>query len=146
MYLQEHSYRRNQKWNKLNASVNTVLLPMMEKKLPATGKATKPPPGPKAVESSVRWDVGNACLELEYADVREPGFYCGLMGWYLAGRFPCGWGDRDAGGKIRLYEPTDESGYNPDEPDLLKLVLSYQETQLLNPKVSLPRGGRLIVY
>jgi hypothetical protein len=93
----------------------------------------------------LEWNILGACMELGYADLREPGFSCGLMAWHLAGRFPCGWGERDAGGQLRLLGPVDESGYDPNEPDWLKLVLSNQD-RLFNPKVRLPATGKLVVF
>jgi hypothetical protein len=103
------------------------------------------PGGTVEVGNTLRWDILGACMELEYADIREPGFFCGLMAWYLAGRFPCGWGERGENGAIRLYGPEDVSGYDPNEPDWLKLVLSNQE-RLFRPKIAWPAAGKLLVY
>jgi len=58
---------------------------------------------PQVVGHCVRWDVLGACIESEYADLCSPGFFTGLMGWYMRGRFPCGWGEVDRDGAIREF-------------------------------------------
>jgi hypothetical protein len=145
MHLHEHARELYRRWNDLVRVVKEELHPLVERKvLPAVARlASAHEPTP--IRDSVQWDVLGACLELEYADVREPAFFCGLMGWYLVGRFPCGWGERDVGGGLALHGPLDEGEYDPNEPDWLKLVLSYQEP-LFRPKVSLPKAGKLLVY
>jgi hypothetical protein len=137
MHLHTHARRRYQRWNDRVREVKEVVTPLVRGKLAGLGQPS--------VEVAVQWDLLGACLELEYADVREPGYFCGLMAWYLGGRFPCGWGERDESGQLRLYGAVDESDYDPNEPDWLKSVLAYQD-HVFRPKVRLPRVGKLLVY
>jgi hypothetical protein len=137
MDLHAHAHERYQRWNDLVRAVKEDMTPLVQGKLAGVGQAS--------VEVAVRWDLLGACMELEHADVREPGYFCGLMAWYLGGRFPCSWGERDELGHLRLYGAVDESDYDPDEPDWLKLVLAYQD-RVFRPKVRLPRFGKLLVY
>ena len=46
---------------------------------------------PKVFEDTVQWDILHVCLEAEYADVYQPGFYASQAYWYVKGHFPCGW-------------------------------------------------------
>jgi hypothetical protein len=136
MFLHTHARERYRRWNDIVRAVKEAVNPLVERKVAAViGQ----------LAGSARWDILGACMEWEYADVGEPGFFTGLMQWYLGGRFPCGWGDRDAGGTIRLYGPLAESDYHPSETDWLKLVLVNQE-RLFRPNVRLPAVGKLLVY
>src|SRR5262245_29923222 len=141
MFLHTHARERYGQWNDLVVEVKTALHPLLEGKLAPMRESL----GAHEVKNTLEWNILSACMELEYADVREPGFFVSLMPWYIAGRFPCGWGERDASGQVRLHGPVDESEYDPNEPDWLKLVLSNQE-RVFNPKVRLPAVGKLMVF
>jgi hypothetical protein len=145
MFLHAQAPERYDRWNDIVEDVKEVLVPLVERKTSILAGQLESPEDQTAVMHSVRWDILGACMELEYADVREPGFFCGLMPWYLDGRFLCGWGDTGEGGNIELYGPVDESGYDSSEPDRLKLVLANQD-RLFRPKVRLPAVGKLLVY
>jgi hypothetical protein len=140
MFLHTHHRDRYRRWNDLVEEAKTAAKPLMTKIASFFEQLGTP-----EVKHCVEWDVLAACMELEYADVRPPGFSNGLMGWYLSGRFPCGWGERDKAGVIHLYGPTDQSDYDPNEPDWLKLVLANQD-RVFQPKISLPSVGKLLVF
>jgi hypothetical protein len=144
MHLHTHARGRYQRWNEIVQSVQTATVPLVRQKLATVGEQLGPD-GLALLEGAVQWDVLGACMELEYADLRGPGFFCGLIAWYLDGRYPCGWGEIDETGKLLLYGPIDEGEYDANEPDWLKLVLANQE-RLYHPKVRLPAAGRLVVY
>ena len=74
-------------------------------------------------------------MESEFADVRRPGFFTDLMGWYKRGRFPCGWGEVDQDGKIHLAEMESE-GTDP--------IFRAINFPLLEPPIRVPQG-RLIL-
>lgn len=95
---------------------------------------------PEVVGHCVRWDVLGACMEGEYADVRQPSFFTDLMDWYIRGRFPCGWGKVNKDGQIRLAEM--ESEDDPAGPDPITRTLYFP---LLEPPIRLPEG-RLIIF
>jgi hypothetical protein len=145
MFLHTHALERYRRWNHLVVAVKDVVNPLIERKLLSLADRLDVPPCLKVVRDAARWDLLGACMELEYADVRQPGYFRGLMFWYLSGRIPCGWGDRDEGGALHLYGPVYESGYEPNEPDWLKLVFANQE-RVIHPKVTLPSKGHLLVY
>src|SRR5262245_3964859 len=99
---QQHTRDRYQEWNNLVGEIKVILEPLAEKK--GRGLAL-PVPAWTTVMSALKWDILHACMELEYADLRPPGFFCGLMDFYLGGHFPCGWGERRPDGTIQLFEP-----------------------------------------
>lgn len=39
---------------------------------------------------SVQWDILHLCMEAEFGDIVEPGFYHAIAFYYLKGHFPCG--------------------------------------------------------
>jgi hypothetical protein len=146
MFLHHNAHDRYQNWNKIVVAVKKEMKPILKKTAVA---ALKPfsleVEDIKAIQDDLSWNVLGACMELEYGDVREPAFFCGLTCWYLSGRFPCGWAERNAKGKIALLGPVEDSEYDPNEPDWLKLVLANQE-RLFNPKVRMPKKGKLVVF
>ncbi len=95
---------------------------------------------PEVVGHCVRWDVLGPCMECEYADVRHPSFFTDLIGWYIRGRFPCGWGKIDRDGRIQLAETVPEG--DPAGPDPMTRGLSFPVLEL---RIKLPQG-RLIIF
>ena len=75
-------------------------------------------------------------MESTFADVRSLGFFTDLMGWYMRGRFPCGWGEVNQEGRIRLAE------MEYDGPDPITRALNFP---VLEPQIRLPEG-RLIFF
>ena len=143
-FLQAHAPDRKKAWNRTVREVKQSLLPLVQRKTRAVARRLTITQA-ATVQHAAECDILGACMELEYADVRAPGLYCGLVLWYLRGRFPCGWGERLETGEVRLYGPEDEGEYDPDEPDWLKLIFANPE-RLDYPKVRLPRTGKLVVY
>lgn len=140
VYLSRTARERYQEWNDIVRKIKARTEPLVESKLDPLvlefGLA-------RAVDDDVRWDVLHACMELEYADLRPPAFYAELMEWYLKGRFPCGWGARDARGRIRLAEV--EADLGPNEPDYLYKAAMWPVHSLTAPDKELP-PGKLIIY
>jgi hypothetical protein len=58
---------------------------------------------PKVFEDTVQWDILQVCMEAEYADVYQPGFYASQAYWYVKGHFPCGWEGKFPKGKLVIY-------------------------------------------
>lgn len=145
MHLHTHARDRYRNWNDIVDSVKAVSTPLLERWLAPALAALGSAEAQASVVAAAEWDILGACMELEYADIRAPSFFCGLMPWYISGRFPCGWGERTPAGAIQLYGPVDEGDYDPTEPDWLKLVLANQE-RLFHPQVKLPSAGKLVVY
>jgi hypothetical protein len=58
---------------------------------------------PKAVSDCVEWDILHLCVEAEYSDVVEPGFFSSLSYHYYTGHFPCGYKGKIPNGKIVVY-------------------------------------------
>jgi hypothetical protein len=139
MYLHRHAKQRYQQWNELVDSVKSVVVPLVHAKLAGMPRELD------EVKATVNWDVLGACMELEFADVREPEFFVGLMSLYGAGHFPCGWGERDYQGVIHTYGPVEKMEDDADEADLTRLALSAQE-RLFRPTVVWPTAGKLLVY
>ena len=132
-YLHDHALDRYRGWNQIVDDVKAAMIPMVEQKI---GSVVMEHALPEVVGHCVCWDVLGACMESEYADLRKLGFFTGLMGWYMRGRFPCGWGEIDRDGKIRLAES------ESDGPDPITRALNFP---LLEPPIRLPEG-RLIIF
>jgi hypothetical protein len=139
MYLHWHAKQRYQQWNELVDSVKTVFVPVVGERLAGMPRELDP------VKVQVNWDVLGACMELEFADVREPAFFSGLMRVYLSGHFPCGWGERDADGVIHQYGPIEKTDDDINATDLAQIALNSQQ-RLFRPKVVWPTAGRLLVF
>ena len=58
---------------------------------------------PKVFEDTVQWDILGVCMEAEYADIFQPGFYASQAYWYINGHFPCGWEGKFPNGKLIVY-------------------------------------------
>lgn len=58
---------------------------------------------PREFRGAVDWDVLHACMEAEYADVFQPGFYASQAYWYVKGHFPCGWQGAFLSGKLVIH-------------------------------------------
>ena len=145
MHLHVHAHDRYQKWNDIAIECNELLAVMLKKKLSTIAELLGTETNYKKIWKSIRCDIRGACMELEFSDIREPGFFCGLMEWYFAGRFPCGWGEPDVDGKTVLLGPVDEGEQNLNETDWTKIVLAEQD-RVYRPKVRLPAKGKLLVY
>jgi hypothetical protein len=132
-HLHDHARDRYRCWNQTADEVKAVLIPMLERKI---GPVVKVHDLPEIVGHFVRWDVLGACMESEFADIFPTAFFTDLMGWYKRGRFPCGWGELDRSGKIRLAEMEN------DGHDLLTRTLNFP---LHEPPIRLPEG-KLIIF
>jgi hypothetical protein len=136
-YLHQHARDRFQRWNQIVAEVKAAFEPLVERKI---GPVVEEHALPGVVGRCVPWDVLGACMKSEYAEVRRPSFFTDLMGWYMRGRFPCGWGEGDRDGKIPLALTEPES--DPYGPDRLTRALNFP---FLEPPIRLPEG-RLIIF
>lgn len=143
MYLGTHAHDRYQNWNDIVMDVKKVSGPIAQRKALLLGRTERSMK--KRIEDCINWDIMGACMELEYADIRVPSFFCWLMEFYLLGHFPCGWGERNNKGKILLYGPVEENDYDPNEQDPRKLALVDQE-RLVSPQIRMPTSGKLLVY
>ena len=107
-YLHDHAQERYQSWNQIVDDAKAALIPMVDRKMEPVIRQHALP---EVVGHCVCWDVLGACMESEYADICSPGFFTVLMGWYMKGRFPCGWGRsigmaRSASPRASLMVPT----------------------------------------
>ncbi|MGN6779607.1 hypothetical protein [Rhizobium sp.] len=58
---------------------------------------------PDTFLSCVRWDIFHLCMEAEYSDLVEPGFFSSLSYYYFKGHFPCGFSGVFPEGKFIVY-------------------------------------------
>ncbi|HEY1225272.1 MAG TPA: hypothetical protein VGE54_08610 [Brevundimonas sp.] len=58
---------------------------------------------PKVVLDAVNWDILHLCMEAEFSDVQQPGFYASQAYWYAAGHFPCGWRGAFPDGRLIIF-------------------------------------------
>jgi hypothetical protein len=146
MHLQAHAHDAYQKWNDIVDAVKEVVIPLVDLKVSDLApKVVDIDGGVKKLSASIRWDILGACVEIEYAEFKPPSYFSALMNWYLAGRFPCGWGEVDENGKICLLGPSEDGNYNWEETDAAKIV-EAEVSRVYSPKVYLPDKGKLIVY
>lgn len=139
VYLHDHARDRYRNWNVLVEQVKSVLMPMLDVDLDPLLYHLKLPTD---VRDTVNWDLLAACMELEYADIRPPDYFTGIIHWYRSGRFPCGWGGIDDQGRIKLVKIP--AHLDPADPDYFWKAVHWPifSTTL---KVQVPEG-RLIVY
>ena len=138
-FLHDYARERYRRWNEIVIAIKEIVAPMLDQKLDPILESLDLP---ERVRHTVSWDVVSACMELEYSDIREPGYALGLTGWYLQGRFPCGWGGIDDRGKIFLAEM--EPLLDPNDPDYLMKAINWPVFSLSKP-IHVPEG-RLILY
>ena len=53
--------------------------------------------------SVVKWDVVGGLAQAAFYDYVPNGFYLGLLYWYRAGHFPCGWRGVHPQGRLVIY-------------------------------------------
>ncbi len=79
---------RGSEWNKCAKAFrlffDECLAPTVSSRLVASGLSTD-------LLKCVAWDIVSYMQELNYLDIRRPGFYHDLWSAYRRGEFPCGW-------------------------------------------------------
>jgi hypothetical protein len=98
--LIERSRVRFNQWNDIVASIKVITEPIVRKKVEAV---VRDHDLPKVFEDTVQWDILHVCMEAEYADVYQPGFYASQAFWYINGHFPCGWEGSFPNGTLIVY-------------------------------------------
>ena len=98
--VQDKTMDRYQQWNDLVRDLKPHVKSLVDRKTKGVVKEHRLP---KAFTDSVMWDILNACLECEYADLCSPSFYDDLANWYIKGHFPCGWEGNFPAGKLIIY-------------------------------------------
>jgi hypothetical protein len=85
-------------WNQTVVQIQGVLDPIIDK-----GLASLEPTLAKKLRGCCRFDLLGACMEHEHSDVIAPALHTELGGWYLQGRFPCGWNGEYPQGRLIVY-------------------------------------------
>jgi hypothetical protein len=98
--LLERSKQRFNEWNDLVAQIKLATEPLVRGKIEAVAREHGLP---KIFEDTVQWDILHVCMEAEYADVYQPGYYASQAYWYVKGHFPCGWEGEFPKGKLIMY-------------------------------------------
>jgi len=98
--LQERSPSSLNHWNDIVASLKPVTELLVRKKIAPIILQHELP---KVFEDTVQWDVLHLCMEAEYSDVYQPGFYASQGYWYVKGHFPCGWEGNFPDGTLIVY-------------------------------------------
>jgi hypothetical protein len=98
--LAERSPERLEKWNDLVAELKPVTMALVNEK---TRQVIQENDLPKTFLDAVNWDILHLCMEAEYADVYQPGFFASQAYWYVKGHFPCGWQGEFPNGKLIIY-------------------------------------------
>ena len=90
-FLSETIHGRNKKrfqeWNETVKVVRPFVLGLFRDKCDPIVQLHKLPEG---VINSIRWDILHLCMESEYADVAEPGYFHATAFFFTKGHFPCG--------------------------------------------------------
>jgi hypothetical protein len=99
--LIERSPRDYEKWNEVVLSVKPTTQALVREK---TREIVADNSLPKVFIDTVDWDILHVCMEAEFADIYQPGFYASQAYWYTKGHFPCGWrGPLPQGGRLVIY-------------------------------------------
>jgi hypothetical protein len=98
--LVERSREQFNKWNDIAGELKLETIPFVKRKIEAVVREHRLP---QVFENMVQWDILHVCMEAEYADVYQPGFYASQAYWYLKGHFPCGWEGRFPEGNLIIY-------------------------------------------
>jgi hypothetical protein len=98
--MRSESIQRYDEWNDIVAYLKPRTEPLAIAK---TMDVIRENNLPKVFLDSVRWDILHLCIESEYADCVEPGFYHNLGLWYVRGNFPCGWEGKFPEGSLIVY-------------------------------------------
>jgi hypothetical protein len=98
--LLEKSKVRFNQWNEIVTQLKAVTEPFVRRKIEAVVREHGLP---KVFEDTVQWDMLHVCMEAEYADVYQPGFYASQAYWYVKGHYACGWEGQFPKGKLIIY-------------------------------------------
>lgn len=99
--ISERSPEAIASWNDVVAKVKPSAMALVHDKTRAVVNAHNLP---KVFVDTVNWDVVHLCMEAEFADVFQPGFYASQAYWYERGHFPCGWrGPFPDGGQLVIF-------------------------------------------
>lgn len=98
--LVERSKDAFNKWNDIAIELKKTTVPFVQRKIESVVRDNKLP---KVFENMVQWDILHVCMEAEYADVYQPGYYASQAYWYVKGHFPCGWEGDFPKGKLIVY-------------------------------------------
>lgn len=99
--LVERSPTEFARWNEVVQEVKPAAIALVREK---TQDVVARNSLPKVFVDTVEWDILHLCMESEYADIQQPGFYASQAYWYAQGHFPCGWeGPFPDGGKLVIY-------------------------------------------
>ena len=98
--LVERSKDRFNKWNEIALELKKTTEPFVRQKIETVVRQNNLP---EVFEKMVQWDILHVCMESEYADVYQPGFYASQAFWYTKGHYPCGWQGDFPKGKLIIY-------------------------------------------
>lgn len=98
--LLERSRDRFNQWNDLVKQLKPESEKLVRRKIETVVRQHNLP---KVFEDNVQWDILHVCMEAEYADIYQPGYYASQAYWYIKGHFPCGWEGTFPDGKLVIY-------------------------------------------
>ena len=87
-------------WSDVLAEVKPAAIALVQQK---TERVVRESRLPQVFVHTVEWDIVHVCMEAEYADVYQPGYYASQAYWYVKGHFPCGWQGDFPNGKLIIY-------------------------------------------
>lgn len=98
--IAERSQERFSQWNEIAESLRPITEPLVRRKIE---HVVREHDLPQVFEDTVQWDIHHVCMESEYADVYQPGFYASQAYWYVKGHFPCGWEGEFPSGTLIIF-------------------------------------------
>lgn len=98
--LLERSKERFNQWNDIVTQLKPLTESFVRRKIEVVVREHGLP---KVFEDTVQWDILHVCIEAEFADVYQPGYYARRAFWYVNGHFPCGWDGEFPKGRIIIY-------------------------------------------
>jgi hypothetical protein len=88
------------KWNKIVREIKVIAIPFVLRKIEPVMRDYNLP---KIFGIRLVTDITRLCIEAEYANVCQPGFFAGIAYFYVAGHFPCGWRGSHPEGMLVIY-------------------------------------------
>ncbi len=100
-FLFEHALRRYKEWNHIAALVESETRTEVNRRIDCLTEIDEE--HKDAIRARTYWSISNACMEVEYGDILEPGFYFSLVQGFCDGHFPCGYVGDFPNGSAVLY-------------------------------------------
>ncbi|WP_156647822.1 hypothetical protein [Methylobacterium sp. Leaf87] len=98
--LLSRNKRRFNEWNMVASTIRPFAIALVKDKFESIDLNAA---FSEKIASNTRWDIIHLCMECEYLDIIEPGFFHSLAFYYVEGHFPCGFKGEFPNGKQIVF-------------------------------------------